>query len=141
MILRESTLRVVFALFLSFFLAFQANAQDDDANLLINNIKSSLKTGSSRELSAYFNDVIELKADAPKKNVSKTQAEFILKDFFKKNPPNGFDIIHVGESGQGMRYMIGKYKCHDNSISYRVYTVIKKSGNTYLIHKLEFTKE
>lgn len=122
-------------------LFFPVQAQDQNGDDLIDTIKNALKTGSSRELSHYFNEVIELKTDTPKKNVSKTQAEFILKDFFKKNPPNGFEVIHLGTSEQGMRYMIGKYTCHNNSTSYRVYTVIKKSGENHLIHKLEFTRE
>ena len=64
---------------------FNVSAQND----VINNGKIALKSGSSKELVKYFNDIVELSFDGEKSNYSKTQAEFVLKDFFKKYPPLG----------------------------------------------------
>lgn len=129
-IFKKLTLLLAFALFLE-----NAQAQND----IINNGKVSLKTGSSKELVKYFNDIVELSFDGEKSNYSKTQAEFVLKDFFKKYPPVDFQYIHQGSSKEGLKYAIGKYSYQGGS--FRVYILIKQFNGNYLIDTLDFSKE
>ncbi len=113
----------------------EVKAQDN----VISNVKAAIKAGSSKELIKYSNDVIELKIDGESSNYSKTQAEFILKDFFRKNPSDGFDYVFEGKSREGLKYAIGSYAYKGGN--YRVYILFKKAGDGLVIDTLDFTKE
>jgi len=106
---------------------------------VINNVRAALKTGSSKELIKSFNTTVELNFDGEKSNYSRTQAEFVLKDFFKKYPPSDFEYIHQGASQQGLTYVIGKYT-YDGG-SYRVLIYIKKINTDYLVDLIDFSRE
>lgn len=119
------------------FLGISRNAEAQ--NDVTNNAKVALKTGSSKELVKYFNNIVELSFDGEKSNYSKTQAEFVLKDFFKKYPPTEFEYIHQGASKEGLKYAIGKYTYSGGS--FRVYILVKQFNGNYLIDTLDFSKE
>jgi hypothetical protein len=72
---------------------------------LNNEILLAMKSGNSKMLAKYFEANIELKIIEDEDIYSKTQAELILKDFFSKNKPAEFKIIHDG--GEGVKYAIG----------------------------------
>ena len=70
-------------------------------------IANSIRSGDSRQLASYFGNTIDLTV-LDKENVySKAQAELILKDFFGKNSPKSFTILHKGSSPEGSQYAIG----------------------------------
>ena len=100
---------------------------------------AALRIGSAKELARYFNSMVELGFDGNKSSYSQTQAEFVLKDFFSKNAPVNFEIIHQGASKEGVRYAIGKYS-HKGG-SYRVYMLIKQVRGQYVIDTIDFTRE
>ena len=106
---------------------------------VINNVRAALKTGSSKELIKSFNNTVELNFDGEKSNYSRTQAEFVFKDFFKKYPPSDFEYIHQGASQQGLTYVIGKYSFEGGS--YRVLIYIKKINTDYLVDLIDFSRE
>ena len=106
---------------------------------VINNVQTAIKTGSSRELSQYFGSIVELNFDGEKSSYSKSQAEFVLKDFFKKNPPKDFEYIHQGSSKQGFRYVIGKYTIENSS--FRIWILFKKDNDQYFVDTIDFTRE
>ena len=58
----------------------EATAQNDVTDATIEEISKTLRIGNSRELSYYFNDVVELKIDGEKQNYSSVQAEAIMKN-------------------------------------------------------------
>lgn len=126
---------MLFVLFLSFFASFKADAQDD----IINNGKQAIRTGNSKDLSKYFNDLVDLGFDGEKASYSKTQAEFVLRDFFKKYPPMDFQYVHKGSSKEGLTYTIGNY--FYNGGSFRVLIYIKQFKGNFLIDYLDFSKE
>ena len=105
----------------------------------INNVHTAMKTGSSKELSQYFGSIVELNFDGEKSSYSKSQAEFVLKDFFKKNPPKDFEYIHQGASKQGFKYAIGKYTIENSS--FRIWILFKKDNDTYYVDTIDFTRE
>jgi uncharacterized protein YneF (UPF0154 family) len=110
-------------------------AQED----VINNVQTAMKTGSSKELSQYFGSIVELNFDGEKSSYSKSQAEFVLKDFFKKNPPIDFQYIHQGSSKQGFKYVIGKYTIENSS--FRIWILFKKDNGVYYVDTIDFTRE
>jgi hypothetical protein len=105
----------------------------------INNVRYAMKTGSSKELAKFLNDRVDLNIDWEQKNYSKVQAEFILKDFFQKNPPEDFQYIHQGASKEGLKYAIGKYSCSNGS--FRILIRLKQVKGQYLVYAIDFTKE
>lgn len=111
------------------------SAQSD----VINNVKTAMKAGSSKELTRYFNDVVEMVIDGDPSDYSRTQAEFVLKDFFKKYPPIDFQYIHQGASKEGIRYAIGKYTYETGS--FRVLLRAKEIKDDYRVYSIDFTKD
>ena len=116
-------------------LSLEAKAQSE----VINNIRAALKAGSSKEFVKNFNTMVELNFEGEKSNYSKSQSELVLKEFFKKYPPTDFQYIHQGSSKQGLTYVIGKYTFESGS--FRVWILIKKFGENYLVDSIDFSRE
>lgn len=106
---------------------------------IINDVKEAIKTGSSKEIARFLNQSVDVTLDGNMQSYSKTQAEYVLKDFFKNNPPSSFTIVHQGASKGGLPYAIGQYISKGDT--YRVWVRIKDTGNKYLIHEISFIKE
>jgi len=113
----------------------RAKAQSE----VINNLRAALKAGSSKELVKSFNNTVELNLEGEKSNYSRSQAEIVLKEFFKKYPPTDFQYIHQGASKQGLTYVIGKYSFENGS--FRVLILIKKFEENYLVDSIDFSRE
>lgn len=114
----------------------QVQAQGD----VMGDVKSAIKAGSSKELARNFNSVVELTLDGKDAtNYSNTQAEFVMKNFFSKNAPMGFDYSHQGASEKGQRYAIGTYT--SKSGSYTVLVRLKETNGRYLIQSMNFIKD
>ena len=90
--------KILFLLFLSTQL-FAIDIYDDIAN--------SIRNGDARELAVFFGNTIDLQIIDQENVYSKAQAELILKDFFIKNQPKSFTILHKGSSPEGTQYVIG----------------------------------
>lgn len=101
-------------------------------------ITEALKKGDAKTLSTYFNKSVEL-VILDKENIySKEQAELVVKDFFKKYPPSGFEVQHNGGPEEA-KYSIGIYKSDDKK--FRVYYLLKTADNKALIHLFRVEKE
>lgn len=122
-------------LIFSLALNLRAEAQSE----VINNMRAALKAGSSKEFVKNFNTMVELNFEGEKSNYSKSQAELVLKEFFKKYPPSDFQYIHKGASKQGLTYVIGKYTFESGS--FRVWILIKKFEDEYLVDSIDFSRE
>jgi hypothetical protein len=123
------------AVIFSLLLFQEAHGQSE----VINNMRAALKAGSSKELVKNFNSMVELNFEGEKSSYSRSQAELVLKEFFKKYPPTDFQYIHKGASKQGLTYVIGKYTFEDGS--FRVWILIKKFGDNYLMDSIDFSRE
>jgi hypothetical protein len=107
---------------------------------VISHTRLALKAGNSKDLSRYFNDMVDVTFDGEKGSYSKVQAEFVLKDFFRRNSPIDFEYIHQGSSKEGLKYAIGRYTAQEKS--FRVVVYIKQAkGNGYLVDLIDFSKE
>ncbi|WP_226389642.1 DUF4783 domain-containing protein [Penaeicola halotolerans] len=105
----------------------------------LDDVKLAMKAGSSKELVKFFSDMIEINISGSQADYSKNQAEFVIRDFFKKNTPVDFEVIHKGESKDGLRYAIATYK--SDSGNFRVLIRGKLVENEFKIYNLDFTKE
>ncbi|HMR57110.1 MAG TPA: DUF4783 domain-containing protein [Cyclobacteriaceae bacterium] len=102
-------------------------------------MKEALKAGSAKELVKYVNQSVEINVEGEINTYSKAQAEFVLRDFFKKYPVTDFSISHTGSSKSGLQYAIGTYKSNGNQLT--VLIRLKQTGTTHLIHEISFVKE
>ncbi len=129
------TYKWVFLLGLWALIIGNAQAQAD----IISDVKEALKIGASKEISRFLYQNIDLTINGKMDTYSKTQAEYVLKDFFKNNPPSSFVIVHQGASKGGSPYATGQYM--SGSDTFLVWVRIKKVSNKYLIHEMSFIKE
>lgn len=119
---------------LSYHQSFAQNATGE-----MSKIRLAIQAGNSKILSEHFASVLEIKMESDEASYSKNQATFVLKDFFKNNPPKSFEYNHKGHSPGGAYYTIGTYDSLRGT--FRVYIKLKSIDQTYFIDTLEFTKE
>lgn len=116
------------------FVAINTNAQTQVPDDII----VSLRTGNASGLAKYFSPNVELVVLDNENVYSKAHAEQILTDFFKKNPPQKFTIIHQGGKDD-YYFVIGNLQVNSNK--FRVYFLIKNKNNMPNIHQLRIEKE
>ena len=145
MMMRNIKLVLVWGLLLTAMLgAHLANAQAEPAQAapaveVPAEIKAAIRSGSARDLTRFLNNTVEIGIDGDKSAYSKTQAEFVLKNFFTKNAPTGFDFNHQGGSDKGQRYATGTYT--SRNATYRVFVVVKQVNGVYLIDTIDFMRK
>src|SRR5687768_1050127 len=115
--------------------SFASHGQDD----VIYQVKETIKAGSSKELSKYLFQTVDVTIEGKVQSYSKAQAEFVFRDFFRQHPPAEFNIIHQGSSKGGQPFAIGQYKSVDGT--YRVFMKIKSVNRQQLLHEISFSKE
>lgn len=106
---------------------------------VIGNVRVALKSGSSKEIIKYFHKTTDLDFDGNSSSYGKNQAEVVLRNFFKENPPSDFKIIHKGASKAGSPYVIGQYTHKEGT--YRVWIRLKEEGEDFLVHAMSFYKD
>ena len=101
-------------------------------------VRSAIASGSSHDLAQYLAPSVEVGFDGDSQNMSATQTELVLKNFFAKNSPGKFEIVHQGASPDGIPYVAGRYT--GRSGTYQVFIKLKANRNTPQIDKIDFTK-
>ncbi|HCW07233.1 MAG TPA: DUF4783 domain-containing protein [Cytophagales bacterium] len=109
------------------------------SQVIFSPMKTAIKAGDAKELVKYFNSSVELNLEGDVNTFSKAQAEFVLRDFFKKHNPTEFTIVHTGSSKGGLQFAIGKYQSGNESFD--VLMRVREVEKNYLIHEMSFTKE
>jgi hypothetical protein len=128
-------LKAMFAVTVLTLQVFAVLGQSD----VIGQIRETIKAGSSKELSKYLYQTVDVTIDGKVESFSKAQAEFVFRDFFRQHPPAEFSVIHQGSSKGGQPFAIGQYK--SGTDVYRVFMKIKSAGNQQLLHEISFSKE
>lgn len=102
---------------------------------IIELIRVSVKAGNSKELTSYMSEMVEIQLpDQDRNNYSKTQAEFVMRDFMKKYPPVNFTYIHKVLDKEDFKFTIGEYVHAAGTM--RVTMVIKPVNGKYLIDSI-----
>jgi hypothetical protein len=102
-------------------------------------IAAAIQAGNAKELAKYFDNNVDITVYNKEEMYSKTQAEMVVKDFFSKNPPSSFKIIHKGTSNQGSEYAIGTLVTSVGS--FRTYIYVKQKATAYSIQEIRFEKD
>lgn len=105
----------------------------------LENITQSLHTGSSKSLGKYLQDNVTLNINNTLSDYSKNQAEQILRDFFRKNPPKEFKVLHQDEPADTSWFIIGQY--HTGQAVYHVLVKGLKQEEKLVVSTIEFTKQ
>lgn len=100
-------------------------------------IALTIKAGNSKELASFFNSNIELVITDQENVYSRSQAEQVLRDFFQRNTPQSFSIIHQG-SKDNSNFAIGNLVTSTGT--FRVYFLIKTTNNNSYIHQFRIEK-
>lgn len=129
-------LSVLFTFIALLISSFTAYAQDE----LYKACKTALKTGDSKSLAAHFGNMVKIKINEDESHYSKSQAEFIIKDFVKKYPATDYQILHQGATKEGnLHYTVGKYTSKNGTFS--VYMRVKLSNGQYVIDTIDFSND
>ena len=122
-------------LYFFLFISLQALALD-----IYEELASAIRSGDSRQVAAYFGTSVDLTIINQEDVYSKAQAELIVKDFFGKNPPKSFTILHKGSSRENTVYAIGNM-ISTNGKTFRVSFFLKLASGHYTIQELRFETE
>lgn len=102
-------------------------------------IAAAFRSGDSKQVAKYMGAQVDIVILEREEVYSRSQAELILKDFFTKNTPKSFNVVHNGVSKNGSRFAIGKLVTAKGS--FKVTWFIKKENNSFFIHQLRIEKE
>lgn len=102
-------------------------------------ITQSIQTGSSKSLGKFLKETVTLNINNNLSDYSKNQAEQIFRDFFRKNPPKEFKVLHQDESADKSWYIIGLYLSEE--ADFRVLLKGARQEGILSISSMEFTKE
>lgn len=102
----------------------------------IDEVINALRSGSSAQLSAYFDDNVELTLPDKSDSYSKAQAQLIVKDFFGNNGVRGFDLKHKGDAPSGGHFCIGTLQT--NSGNFRTNVFMKKRNGKDVVKEIRF---
>ncbi|TFV95569.1 DUF4783 domain-containing protein [Algoriphagus kandeliae] len=127
-----------FKLFL-FFLTFLVSPVEATKNVdSIDPVILAIDSGSSSELARYFGNSISLNINGQQGDFSKNQAELVLRDFFKKNPPVSFQVVFRSENNPSLSSYIGEYQ--SGQTSYKVFIKINQQNSQIEVYSLGFVK-
>lgn len=131
--MKKSNALFVFVLSLLIMIPVVANG------LAVEEIISSFKMGSSRDLAKYFENTVELNVNGSQGDFSKSQAELVFRDFFKRYPAEDFQVVHRGESLQNIKYLIGYYS--SDECTFRVLIKAREINDQMKIYSMDFKKD
>ena len=100
-------------------------------------IINAMKTGKSTEVARFFDNTVEISLPEKSNSYSKSQAELVLRNFFKNNPVKDFEVIHQSENA-GSQYCIGNLTTDNGVFRTTIYT--KQIGQQQLVQELRFER-
>ncbi|WP_192347579.1 DUF4783 domain-containing protein [Algoriphagus sp. Y33] len=128
----------VLSLIVSIFLFVQSPVSEIDTLNSIDTVVSAIENGSSSDLAKYFDSSISLNINGLQGDYSKNQAELVLRDFFKKNPPQGFSLVFRSENNPSLSSYIGDYQTVEGV--FKAFIKISQQASDFKIYSLEFVK-
>lgn len=113
----------------------QAQSTPDEA---FGKIAAAIQAGNADALSAFLQTSVEITLPGADQSYSAQQATFVLKDFFAKNAPKSFQVIHKGNSG-ATNYATGTYKSGTGSYDTNIF--LKNVDGVFKVSQLRFEAE
>ncbi|MEO8085516.1 MAG: DUF4783 domain-containing protein [Bacteroidota bacterium] len=107
---------------------------------LYDDLASAIRAGDAHQVAVYFDSKVDLALASQEDVYSKAQAELLIKDFFAKNQPKSFSLVHKGSSKEGSLFAVGTLSCM-NGKSFRVSFVMKSVKGVNSIQELRFENQ
>ncbi len=107
---------------------------------IFGDIANAIRSGEAKAITRFCGNTVNLTMVNQEDVYSKTQAEQVLKDFFLKNTPRNFTVVHKGVSKEGSKYAIGSMGT-SQGLTFRVYFYIKTTTSGDVLQELRFEKE
>lgn len=113
----------------------QAQSTPDEA---FSKIAAAIQAGNADALTAFLQSPVEITLPGADESYSSQQATFVLKDFFAKNAPKSFSVIHKGNSGT-TNYATGSFVSSTGTYDTNIF--LKNVGGVYKVTQLRFEAE
>lgn len=113
----------------------QAQSTPDEA---FSKIAAAIQGGNADALAAFLQSPVEITLPGADQSYSAQQATFVLKDFFAKNAPKSFQVIHKGNSG-ATNYATGTFVSSGGTYDTNIF--LKNVGGVYKVTQLRFEAE
>ena len=93
--------------------------------------------GNADNLSAWFDDNLEIAVTSQSSNASKAQARQIVKTFFENHTPRSFEVNHTA-GRDNMKYALGTLKAGGENFSVTIF--VSSKGKSYKIQQLKIER-
>ncbi len=100
----------------------------------------AIRAGDAHQLATHFDSKVDLALSTVEDVYSKAQAELLIKDFFSKNPPKSFNLVHKGSSKEGTLFAVGTLNC-TNGKTFRVSFVLKTVRGVNILQEFRFENQ
>ena len=100
-------------------------------------ISKYMAQGNADNLSAWFDDNLEIAVVSQGSNASKAQAKQIVKAFFENYTPRSFEVNHTA-GRDNMKYALGTLKAGGENFSVTIF--VSSKGKTYKIQQLKIER-
>lgn len=91
-----------------------------------NKINQIIRSGDANALSVHMKEMVELVINNSAETYSKTQVVSILKDFFKDNPPQNFEVMQTWKE-DNITHVLGTLSSN-GEVQFRFYYALKKES-------------
>jgi hypothetical protein len=100
-------------------------------------ISKYMAQGNADNLSAWFDDNLEIAVVSKGSNASKAQAKQIVKTFFESYSPRSFEVNHTA-GRDNMKYALGTLKAGGENFSVTIF--VSSKGKSYKIQQLKIER-
>ena len=125
------------AVLLPLFLCGRLQAQPAGYDVFIP-ISKYMAQGNADNLSAWFDDNLEIAVISQSSSASKAQARQIVKTFFESHSPRSFEVNHTA-GRDNMKYALGTLKAGGENYSVTIF--VSSKGKTYKIQQLKIEQQ
>ena len=94
--------------------------------------------GNADNLSAWFDDNLEIAVTTRSSSASKAQARQIVKAFFEEHRPRSFEVNHTA-GRDNMKYALGTLNAGGETYSVTIF--VSNKGKTYKIQQLKIEQQ
>jgi uncharacterized protein DUF4783 len=105
----------------------------------IEDMVNAMKNDRVTDMAKYFDTYVPITIDNNQVLYSHNQAEVVLKDFFEKNSPKGFEVMDNGAPDNTSKFVIGAFTT-PAGVKYSVYILMRLKG-TFILQELRMNKE
>lgn len=116
-------------------MCISANAQE----FPMESVERAIKSGDAGALSAYFNNTIDITLNNNQSSYSATQAELVMRDYFRKNRVRDFSFKRVSTpSPANTVYAIGTLMTRTGM--FKVYVYMKQVNKQAYLQQIKIEK-